>query len=56
MFEYDYCFCGNTDQCPHKDECKRAEKVVGIHSYSFFYEEGKECKNFWKKDDKKEVD
>ena len=49
MFEYDYCFCGNAASCPHKNQCKRAESKPGIHTYSLFYEEGKECEYFWRK-------
>ena len=51
MFEYDYCFCGNAVSCPLKDQCKRAESKPGIHTYSLFYEEGKECEYFWKKEE-----
>ena len=52
MFEYDYCFCGNKDECPKKDECKRAITVPGIHTYSLFYKKDKECEYFWEKDKK----
>ena len=54
MFEYDFCFCGNADQCPLKDNCKRAMSVPGIHTYSLFYEKDKECEYYYPK--KKEVD
>lgn len=47
LFEYDYCFCGNPDNCPKKDTCRRALRVSGIHSYSEFYVEGKECEYYW---------
>ena len=53
MFEYDYCFCGNYEKCPKKDECRRAISVPGIHTYSAFYVEGEECKEFWQKQEKK---
>lgn len=53
MFEYDICVCGNADLCPHKNECKRAVKPVGIYTASLFYEEGKECEYFWEKENKK---
>lgn len=53
MFEYDYCFCGNSNDCPHEHECKRAVKIVGIHTYSDFYKEGKECEYFWRKENNK---
>ena len=50
MFEYDICLCGNADQCPHKDNCKRAEEHgPGIYTVSLFYQEDKECEYFWEK-------
>ena len=57
MFEYDICFCGNAASCPHKDQCKRAEKRgPGIYTMSLFYQEGKECEYFWKKKENKKND
>ncbi len=46
MFELDFCLCGNSDQCPHKDECMRNIHLVGIHTYSLFYKENEECEYF----------
>lgn len=52
MFEYDICRCGNPDQCPLKNQCERAKPVpAGIYTVSLFYEEGKDCEYFWKRDD-----
>ena len=49
----DICFCGNAYECPHKNDCRRAERKPGIHSYSNFYnEKNKECEYFWKKENK----
>lgn len=50
MFFKDYCLCYNFDKCPRKDECLRAEHLVGIHTYSNLYEEGKECEHFLEKE------
>ena len=53
-YDDDICFCGNADLCPHKDQCKRAERRgPGIYTMSLFYEEGKECEYFWEKENKK---
>ena len=49
FFDDDICLCGNADSCPHKNECKRAERKVGIHTYSLFYNEKEECKYFIEK-------
>lgn len=49
FFDDDICLCGNADNCPNKDRCRRAEKKIGIHTYSLFYEEGKECEYFFEK-------
>ena len=55
MFEYDICRCGNADSCPHKNDCKRAEKHgSGIYTVSLFYKDGQECEYFWKKVNKDE--
>ena len=51
MFFDDYCFCWNSDRCPHKNECIRAEKKVGTHTYSSFYDKNKECEYFLKKEE-----
>ena len=38
FFDDDICFCGNADDCPLKEKCKRARKAgAGIHTYSLFY-------------------
>ena len=52
LFEYDYCFCGNADNCPKKDTCRRALKVRGIHSYSEFYVKDEDCKYYWEIEEK----
>ena len=49
-FDDDYCFCGNPENCPKKEECKRAIKKTRIHTYSLFYKENEECKYFMKKE------
>ena len=50
-YDDDICFCGNAYECPYRDDCRRAERKPGIHSYSNFYDEkNKECEYFWKKD------
>ena len=55
MFDWDISYCGNSDKCPLKDECRRGKVPgPGIYSYCLFYEEGKECKDFYPK--KEEVD
>lgn len=47
LFNFDYCLCGNPDNCPHKKECLRAiDPGPGIYSYSFFYNENKECEDY----------
>lgn len=51
-YDYDYCFCGNPESCPRKDQCRRTEKKPGIHTYSLFYKEGEECEYFWEKKEK----
>ena len=50
FFDYDYCFCGNANECPKKDTCRRGLHVPGIHSYAEFYKENEECKYYWKKE------
>ena len=51
MFEYDICVCGNSDQCPYRKECRRAEKRVGIYTCSNFYNaENDECEYFLEKE------
>ena len=55
LFIDDICRCGNSDSCPHKSECKRAERQgPGIYTVSLFYKEGQKCEYFWKKVDKNE--
>lgn len=50
MFELDFCLCGNSDQCPHKSECKRAGNYgPGIFTMSLFYKENEECEYFMPK-------
>ena len=53
MFEFDICLCSNFEDCPRKDECLRAQKLVGIHSYSLLYEGGEGCEYFIKKEKEK---
>ena len=55
FFNDDICFCVNAKECPHKDTCRRADSKPGIHTYSNFYEEGKECDNYWKKTEIKKI-
>ena len=51
MFDYDICLCGNGENCPKKEECKRyvlTKKVgPGVYTYSLFYNEKKECEDFY---------
>ena len=54
FFDDDYCFCGNSDSCPLKDQCKRADHKPGIHSYANFYSEDKDCEYFYLKEKKNE--
>ncbi len=49
-FEDDICFCGNAYECPYKNDCRRAERKPGIHSYANFYNEDKKCEYFLKKE------
>lgn len=49
-FDDDYCLCGNPEKCQHKGECIRAVRKTGIHTYSLFYDENKECEYFIKKE------
>lgn len=53
MFEDDICLCGNYKDCPHKDECLRAQTKIGIHTYSLFYREKEDCEYMIKKEDNK---
>lgn len=46
MFEVCLCRCGNADECPHKEECERAKRVVGICTMSLFYTGDDECEYF----------
>lgn len=54
LFNYDYTFCANSEHCPKKDKCKRAESIPGIHSYALFYNGTNKCDNFLAKKYKKE--
>ena len=50
---YDITLCNNSNKCNHKD-CRRiiSKKPKNLnrwYSISDFYEEGKECKYYWKK-------
>ena len=54
MFDDDICLCANAASCPQKNQCRRAEHKVGIHTYSNFYEKNKECEYFLKKIRKEE--
>lgn len=45
MFEDDICRCGDSDECPYQNTCYRARPVVGIHTFSNFYECGFDLKN-----------
>lgn len=47
MFENDICKCGNADLCPRKDDCRRAQKVIGIYTASNFYKNEEKCEYFW---------
>jgi hypothetical protein len=50
FFDDDICLCGNSDSCPYKNECLRAERRgPGIFTVSLFYQEDKECEYFIKK-------
>ena len=53
FFDDDYCLCGNSDYCPRRIECKRAEHKIGIHTYSLFYKEEEDCEYFWRKENNK---
>ena len=46
MFEYDICRCGNSEECPRKNECERAKRVIGICTMSLFYTGEDECEYF----------
>ena len=50
MFENDICLCGNKENCPLKDTCRRAqEHGPGIYTMSLFYDPNKkECEYYWK--------
>jgi len=50
LFDEDYCLCGNPGECPLKDQCKRAERKVGIHSYANFYAKNESCEHFYMKE------
>ena len=55
---YDITWCTNSKKCNHKD-CRRIiskrPKNLGCwYSISDFYEEGKECKHYWKEDNTNE--
>ena len=56
MFDDDICLCGNAIYCSQRNQCRRAEHKIGIHTYSNFYEyeKDRECKYFLKKIEKKE--
>lgn len=49
FFDDDICLCGNSEKCKYRNNCMRAEKKIGIHTYSLFYEDEKECKYYIKK-------
>lgn len=46
MIDYDISFCGNANDCPSKDFCRRAISKPGIHTYCNFYKENEECEFF----------
>lgn len=55
---YDITWCTNSKKCNHKD-CRRIiskrPKNLGCwYSISDFYEEGKECKHYWKESEDKQ--
>ena len=47
MFNDDICLCGNKEDCPNKDTCRRAKSHgSGIYTISLFYQKDKECEYY----------
>lgn len=52
MFEDDICYCGNSEECPHKNKCRRAKMPAkaGIYTMSLFYNDNvnkENCEYFY---------